>query len=88
MAMTFKEWYKRADGAEVCTSEDGQFQVFRWPDGQCGVWYRKPPNQSGRQWIWVMDSAGNRREFVTPEEALEEAARQREEMLTRSLGPT
>jgi hypothetical protein len=81
--MTFKEWYKRADGAEVGTSEDGNFQVTRLPDSQYVVWYRKPPNQPGKVWTWVTDSAGNRREFDTLDEAAEEAAKQRGELLRR-----
>jgi len=81
--MDFKESYKRADGTEVSTSEDGQFQVFRQPDGDCCVWYRKLPNQPGKVWTWVTDSAGNRREFDTLDEAAEEAAKQRGELLRR-----
>jgi hypothetical protein len=83
--MTFK-WYRVAGNKEVGTSEDGNIQVTRLPDWQYVVWYRKPPNQAGKVWSWVKDSAGNKCEFGTVEEAVEEAKKQREELLKRAAG--
>jgi hypothetical protein len=80
--MTFS-WQRAAGNKEVGTSEDGNFQVTRLPDWQYVIWYLKPPNQPGREWIWVLDSAGNRRQFDTLDEAAEEAESQRDELLRR-----
>ncbi len=81
--MTFKTWQRRAGNKEIGTSEDGNFQITRLPDGQHIIWFRKVPTQSGRAWIWVTDSTGKRREFETVDEAAEEAKRQRDELLKR-----
>jgi hypothetical protein len=84
--MTFK-WHPVAGNKEVGTSEDGNFEITRLPDWQYVIWYRKPPNQSGREWIWVTDSGGNKREFDSVDDAAEEAKRQRDELLNRSQAP-
>lgn len=59
------------------------FRVTRLPDWQYLISYCKPANQLGRLWIRVADSAGNPREFVTVAEAVEEAVKQRKQLLRR-----
>jgi hypothetical protein len=82
----FMNWYRNARKEEIGTSKHGNFQVTRRLDGQHLVWYRKPPNRAGKEWIWLTDSVGNERGFDGLDEAAEEATRQWEELLRQAQG--
>jgi hypothetical protein len=86
--MKFKEWHKVAYNKEVGRAEDGNIEVTRLPDWDYVVRYRKVPNQPGKEWNWLVDPAGNKREFTTPDEALEAAMKYRGELLSHSAGLT